>query len=230
MTCTRDHDVEPTGDGRRVRVVVASADQALRRAVRDALAQSPQIVVAADARDEVEALELTRWYRPEVVLVDLALPPRGAPVGEILAVAPCAVVVLAPDRDDGPAGLRSLRAGGRGVVSLPRDADALDASLRAVVAGEVAISGRLAMALVEELRGQPDPSGLRPVRSSLTARQWEVLDLLGAGATTLQIAQALRVTRETVYGHVKHILRKLDVRTREEAVRAARELRAAIGP
>jgi DNA-binding NarL/FixJ family response regulator len=219
-------DAETTGSVGRLRVVVAAADPAQRRAVRDALAGSRRIVVVADARDEVETLELTRWYRPDVVLVDLALPPHGAVVAKILAAAPCAVVVLAADRDDGPAGLRSLRAGARGFVSLPHDADTLAASLRAVADGEVAISPRLVMALVVGLRALPDPHGLRPVRSALTDREWEVLDLLRAGASTKEIADALLVTRDTVYGHVKRILRKLGVRTRQEAVTAAGALRA----
>ncbi len=228
MTRTHQRERERTAGQRRLRVIVAAADPAQRRAVRDALARSRHIVVAADSRDEVETLELTRWYRPEVVLVDLALPPRGAAIREILAVAPCAVVVLAPDRDDGPAGLRALRAGARGVVSLPRDADTLAVSLQAVADGEVAISARLVMALVEGLRALPDPHGLRPVRSALTDREWEVLDLLGAGASTQEIADALLVTRDTVYGHVKRILRKLGVRTRQDAVSAARVLRRPI--
>ncbi len=228
MIHTATHDVEGAGSSRRVRVVLAAGDAALRRAARDALAGSAGIVVAADARDEVEALELARWYRPDVVLVDLALAPRGAPVAQILALAPCAVVVLAPDRDDGPAGLRVLCAGARGVVSLPRDADTLAVSVRAVAAGAVAISPRLVMHVLERLRARPDPRGLRPVRSTLTAREWEVLDLLEAGATTREIAQTLDVTRDTVYGHVKRILRKLGVRTRQEAVSAAGALRTTV--
>ena len=228
MTRTHQGDVESTGSVRRLRVVVAAADPARRRAVRDALAGSPRIVVAADARDAVETLELARWYRPEVVLVDLALPPRGAAIGEILAIAACAVVVLAPDRDDGPAGLSALRAGARGFVSLPRDADTLASSVHAVADGEVAISARLVMALVEGVRALPDPRGLRPVRSALTDREWQVLDLMGEGASTQEIADALRVTRDTVYGHIKRIMRKLGVRTRQEAVSAARALRTPI--
>lgn len=228
MTATDQRDAEPTGTAGRLRVVVAAADPAQRRAVRDALAGSRHIVVAADARTEVEMLELTRWYRPDIVVVDLALPPLGTTVAKILAVAACAVVVLAPDRDDGPAGLRALRAGARGVVSLPRDAVTLAASLRAVADGEVAISPLLVMALVVSLRALPEPRGLRPVRSALTDREWEVLDLLGAGASTKEIADALLVTRDTVYGHVKRILRKLGVRTRQEAVIAAGALRTPI--
>ena len=85
------------------------------------------------------------------------------------------------------------------------------------------------MALVVGLRAHPDPHGLRPVRSALTDREWEVLDLIGAGASTREIAEALLVTRDTVYGHVKRILRKLGVRTRQEAVTAGRALRTPIG-
>ena len=228
MTRTHKRDVESTGSARRLRVVVAAADPARRRAVRDALGASALIVVAADARDEIETLELARWYRPEVVLVDLALPPRGPAIREILAIAPCAVVVLAPDGDDGPSGLQALRAGARGFVSLPRDAATLASSLHAVAGGEVAISARLVMALVECVRALPDTRGLRPVRSTLTGREWEVLDLLGAGAGTQEIADALLVTRDTVYGHIKRIMRKLEVRTRQEAVSAARALRTPI--
>ena len=225
MTATHPREHESTAVPRRLRVIVAAADPARRRAVRDALGAAARIVVVADARDEVETLELARWYRPEVVLVELALPPRGAAIREILAIAPCAVIVLAPDRDDGPAGLRALRAGARGFVSLPWDADTLAASVRAVADGEVAISARLAMALVEGVRALPDVRGLRPVRSALTGREWEVLELLGSGASTQEIADALLVTRDTVYGHIKRILRKLGVRTRQEAVSAARALR-----
>ena len=198
MTRSADHDVDPAASARRVRVVLAAADGALRREARDALAGAPGIVVAADARNEVEALELARWYRPEVVLVDLALPPRGAPVAEILAVAPCAVAVLAPDRDDGPAGLWALRAGARGVVSLPADAATLAASLRALAAGEVAISPRLVMHVLERLRALPDPHGLRPVRSVLTAREWEVLDMLGGREHPRDCRGTQRDTRDGV--------------------------------
>ena len=207
-----------------MRALVAGGDGALRRAARDALAGHAGIVVVADAPSELEALELVRWYRPEVVLAD-----RSVAISAILAAARCAVVVLAPDADDGPAGLRALRAGARGVVSLPRDASTLADCVRAVAEGDVAVSPRLVMALVERLRALPEPGGLRPVRSALTAREWEVLDLLASGAGTQEIAETLQIARETVYGHVKRILRKLGVRSRQEAVSAARALRTPIG-
>ena len=68
---------------------------------------------------------------------------------------------------------------------------------------------------------------MRPVKSPLTAREWEVIDLLKAAKTTDQIADELVLSPETVRSHVKNILRKLDVRSREDAVAAADRMRSA---
>jgi NarL family two-component system response regulator LiaR len=226
MAATRAHDLDAA---ERVRVVIADPDPSRRRAVRDALAGDRRLVVAADAADLRGALELTRWYRPQIVLVELGLAPASAPLRELATLAPGAVVVLAPDDVDLDAALRALRAGARGFVSLGADRRQLGAALRAVAAGEVAISPRLTMAVLEEVRPLLRPQGMRPVRSALTAREWEVLDLLASGATTGEIATALEISRHTVYGHVKQILRRLGAGSRAEAVRAASVLRPPMG-
>jgi NarL family two-component system response regulator LiaR len=66
---------------------------------------------------------------------------------------------------------------------------------------------------------------MRPVRSALTAREWEVLDLMTLGASTQEIANDLLVSLGTVQSHVKHILRKFGVHSRTEAIARAHELR-----
>jgi len=98
--------------------------------------------------------------------------------------------------------------------------------LRGVVFGEAAISRRLAMLLVEADRRSPRAgAGLRPVKSPLTDREWEVLDLLASGARTEEIAQTLVLSTETVRSHLKNLYRKLEVRSRAEATEAAQRLR-----
>jgi DNA-binding NarL/FixJ family response regulator len=99
----------------------------------------------------------------------------------------------------------------------------------AVVAGEAAIPSTLLPRLLSEWR-RPQPAegtGLRPIRSPLTARAWEVLDLLCDGCSTLEIAATLDVSVETVRSHVKYVLRKLGVNSRAAAVEQAQRLRAA---
>jgi DNA-binding NarL/FixJ family response regulator len=82
------------------------------------------------------------------------------------------------------------------------------------------------MRVLETLRSLPD-RGWRPLHSQLTTREWEVVELLAEGAGTQDIAAELVLSPATVYGHVKNIMRKLDVSSRDEAVAAAQRLRPA---
>jgi two-component system nitrate/nitrite response regulator NarL len=83
--------------------------------------------------------------------------------------------------------------------------------------------------LVDRLRRTPeDGNGMRPVKSTLTDREWEILDLICAGSTTREMADDLFLSTETVNSHVKRILRKLGVHSRGDAVEAASALRGEI--
>jgi ATP/maltotriose-dependent transcriptional regulator MalT len=82
------------------------------------------------------------------------------------------------------------------------------------------------MSLIQHYRSAPNAGmGLRPVRSKLTDREWEVLDLLSGGASTEDIARLLVLSTETVRTHLKNLYRKLEVRNRDDAVEAAAKLR-----
>jgi two-component system, NarL family, response regulator LiaR len=99
----------------------------------------------------------------------------------------------------------------------------------ALVAGEAVVSRRMTMRLVDTMRRtRPDGAGIRPVRSRLTPREWEVLDLLGSGQSTDEIADALVLSSDTVRSHIKSLLRKLGVSSRKAAVQEARRMRAGL--
>jgi DNA-binding NarL/FixJ family response regulator len=212
----------------RIRVIVAHADPAMRRAVRDVLADATDFVIVADAGDGVTAVELALFYRPEIVLLDVTMPRLDGitAAGQIVAAAPLVNVVMLCGRDDPDTAVAALRVGACGFLSEAVDLRALASSLRAVVAGGAAVSADLAMHLIELVRDTPAPGvGMRPVKSALTNRDWEVLDMICAGMSTREIANALFLTDDTVYGHVKNLLRKLGVKSRSEAVSAAGMLR-----
>jgi DNA-binding NarL/FixJ family response regulator len=80
------------------------------------------------------------------------------------------------------------------------------------------------MPLLERLQEVPD-AGWRPVKSRLTTREWEIVELLEEEASTEDIAQQLVLSPTTVYSHIKSILRKLDVHCRREAIAVAANLR-----
>jgi len=210
-----------------VRAIVADDDPLVRRLIRDTL-QTDGVTVVADACNGREAVELALFYRPDVVVMDFLMPgldgieaTRG-----IYERDPEIRIVLLTGAADDELGVRALRAGAVGYLSKDLELGVLPRALRAALAGQAAISRRLAMRIVKQLREAPAGGvGLRPVRSSLTDREWEVLDLLCAGSSTDDIARMLVLSAETVRSHLKNLYRKLEVSSRDEAIAAGVRLR-----
>jgi two-component system, NarL family, response regulator LiaR len=213
-----DHEV--------LRAIIADDDPFARRTIRDAL-QRAGIVVIAEAQNGREAIELCLHYRPHVVLMDVVMPELDgiAATRRLVKEIPGQIVVILTSSDEEEMGMLGLSAGAVGFLTKDLDVDVLPQALRGALEGEAVISRRLGMRLVEQLRtASPGARGLRPVKSPLTPREWEVIDLLDEGKTTDQIADSLVVSGETVRSHVKNILRKLDVGSRDEAVAVARRM------
>jgi two-component system, NarL family, response regulator LiaR len=211
-----------------LRVIVADDDPLARRVVRDAL-EAGGIIVIAEAANGREAVELSLYYKPDIVLMDLVMPEVDGiqATRRILAREPDVEVVILTSSDDDEVGIVGLRAGASGFLNKRAGVDALPRALRGAVAGEALVSRRLTMRLVDTIRRtRADGAGIRPVRSRLTPREWEVLDLLCDGQSTDEIADALVLSSETVRSHIKNLLRKLGVRSRQAAVEEARRLRA----
>ncbi len=212
----------------RIRVLVVDGDPIARSAAADLLRASGRCVVVATAGDGRDGAELALHYRPDVLITAAELPGLDGVslVRRLAAEAPeVRAVVFAVERDEAGA-LDALLAGAAGIVAKEAAGDgALVDTVAAVHGGDVSVPPRVARHLVERLRRVPEPGrGVRPIRSDLTSREWEVLDLLAAGLTTREIAERLVLTEDTVYTHVKNLFRKLGVHSREQAVRAARDL------
>jgi DNA-binding NarL/FixJ family response regulator len=217
---------------RRLRAIIVDDDPLARRVVRDAL-QFADIVVIAEASNGREAIELTRFYKPEVVLMDVVMPGIDGieATRRISKEVPSARVVILTRSDEDDLALLGLRAGAVGYLTKDVSVEAIPRALRGAHAGEAAISRNLSMRLVERLRLVPEGGvGVRPVKSPLTPREWEVLDLLCADQSTDDIADTLVLSVETVRSHIKNLLRKLGVRSREEAVALAVNLRSPSPP
>jgi two-component system, NarL family, response regulator LiaR len=211
-----------------LKVIIADDDPLARRAIRDAL-QAGGIVVIAEAAEGHDAVELVLHYDPDVVLMDVVLPRVDgiAATHRILKQNPAVVVVMMSANEDPELGLRCLRSGAGGFLPKTVPLEALPRAIRAAARGEPVVTRSLTAELIESLRrSSPDGKGLRPVRSALTPREWEVLDLLCQRLSTDEIADSLVLSNETVRSHVKNILRKLDVRSRQEAIEVARQLRS----
>jgi two-component system, NarL family, response regulator LiaR len=223
----------PQGAERRsLRVIVVDDDALVRRAIRDLL-QAAGMIVVADAAGGREAIELTAYYKPDVVVMDLVMPDVDGLVAtrRIVEKDPDAKVVVLSSSDEDELALEALRAGASGFLAKSMAPDALPRALRCVRDGEAAISRTLTMRLIEGMRRvRADGAGIRPVRSPLTPREWEVLDLLCQDRSTEDIAADLVLSVETVRSHVKSVLRKLGVQSRPEAIKAAAGMRSGLVP
>jgi NarL family two-component system response regulator LiaR len=230
-----EKDLERESGGSRedcepLRVVVVDDDPLARRMLRDVL-QGAGVTVIAEAGGGREAVELSVYYKPDVVVMDLVMPGMDgvAATREIVDKAPEVKVVMLTSSSSDEVGLTTLRVGASGFLCKSVGLEALPRALRSARDGEAVVSRTLTMRLIEGMRRvREDGSGMRPIRSPLTPREWEVLDLLCQQRSTDQIADVLVLSVETVRSHIKSVLRKLGVRSRQEAVKAASGLRSGL--
>jgi two-component system, NarL family, response regulator LiaR len=211
-----------------VRVLIVDQDPLVRRVARDALTGNG-ISVVAEAGDGPEAVVLASTYRPDVVLMDIVLPAFDGPatIRRIISASPLVRVIVFTSGKDSEAGITALKAGASGYVTKDVDLSTLPRIVGAVASGEAAVSRGFVAVLIDRLRAAPEGNhGLRPVRSPLTSREWEVLDLLSAGLTVEEVTDTLVLSSDTVRSHLQRAMRKLDVHSREAAIEAVRRLRA----
>jgi two-component system, NarL family, response regulator LiaR len=213
----------------RLRVIIADDDAFARKVIKGTL-QAAGLTVIGEAKNGREAVQLALHYRPDIVLMDVVMPELDGILAtrQLLKTNPDQRVVVLTSGGDHELGLLALQAGAVGFLSKEADIEALPRALQGVRRGEAAISRDMTLRLIERYRVTTDgTAGLRPIKSPLTAREWEVIELLKPGHTTDQVADTLVLSPETVRTHVKNIMRKLEVHSRVDAVAAAERLRVA---
>jgi len=214
-----------------IRVLIADDHAVVRQGLRTFLGLQDEVEVVGDVADGAAAVAAVAAEHPDVVLMDLVMPGMDgvAATRQIVDQAPDVRVVMLTSSDSEEVGMMTLRAGASGFLCKSVGVDALPRALRCAKEGEAVVSRALTMRLIEGMRRvREDGSGMRPIRSPLTPREWEVLDLLCQESSTDEIADTLVLSVETVRSHIKSVLRKLGVRSRQEAVKAASGLRSGL--
>lgn len=213
-----------------VSVVIADDDPIARRIICDVVCANG-LAVAAEADTHEEAVRQTLRHAPDVLVVDDDMPGgdlRGT-IRAILSERDDVQVLVLANRSDGAAALGAFESGASGFISKENAIAALPRAVRALAAGEAVIPRAFGRLLLQRMRhGGAGDVGLRPIRSPLTQREWEVFDLMSSGCSTEEMAATLIVSVETVRSHVKAILRKLEVRSRADAVAKAPLLRSPV--
>ena len=212
-----------------IRVVVADDDAFARRMVCDRLATA-DVQVVGQARNGEEAVALALELMPDIVIMDLLMPGCDgiSATRQIGRQAPDIQVVILSISNDHDAVLLALRAGAVGFLEKGIEMDALLRVVRGVHRGEAALDRLSTRALIHEFRALAARAESRGVRatqsagSTLSHREQEIHELLATDHGTESISEELGVAPATVRTHVKSILRKLHVHSRQEAIAEAR--------
>ncbi|MFD6650544.1 response regulator [Micromonospora chalcea] len=212
---------------RPVRVLLADDQPLLRTGFRMVLGAEDDLDVVGEAGDGAEAVELARRLLPDVVLMDIRMPRMdgvAATRAIMSARLPVRVLVLTTfEHDEHVVG--SLRAGASGFLTKDVPAEELVAAIRTVAAGDAVMSPRILRRLLDRFAELlPDPAAA-PARvlDPLTDREREVLVHMARGLSNAEIARVLSVSETTVKTHVGHVLTKLRLRDRVQAVVLAYE-------
>ncbi len=206
-----------------IRVVIAD-DQALVRAGFRLIVQSqPDLQVAGEASDGQEAIDLVKSERPDVVLMDIRMP-RVDGIEATRQVAALTRVVILTTFELDEYVFDALAAGASAFLLKAAPPEDLIKAIRVVAAGEALLAPSVTKRLIEEFAKRPEPT---PIKSkeleTLTEREREVLREVARGLSNAEIAQRLHVSETTVKTHVAHMLDKLELRDRVQAVILAYE-------
>ena len=203
-----------------VRVLVVD-DQALVRAgFRMILEAEPDVEVVGEAADGIEAVAAVVRHQPDVVLMDVRMPNLDgiAATRRILEGESAAKVLMLTTFDLDEYVYEALRAGASGFLLKDVPPERLVAGIRAVASGEALLAPSVTRRLIETyVRRQPARALPRGI-AELTAREREVLELIARGLSNAEIAEAFVVSETTVKTHVAHVLDKLELRDRVQAV------------
>jgi DNA-binding NarL/FixJ family response regulator len=202
-----------------MRVLIADDHGIVRGGLRLLLERQPDLEVVAEASDGVEALERTLAERPDVAVLDVAMPRMTGlqATREIKAHAPDVHVLVLSMHDDERYVFEALKAGASGYV-LKRGADQdLVAAVRAVARGEPFLTNAAQRSLVRRWMTDESAAPHEP----LSPRELEVVKLIAEAYTNRQIAETLHLAEKTVESHRANVLRKLGMRDRVELVRYA---------
>ncbi len=202
-----------------IRVLVVDDQSMVRAGFRMLLAGEPGIEVVAEASNGLEAVDKAARFRPTVVLMDIRMPELDGleATRRILAADDAARVLILTTFDLDEYVYEGLRAGASGFVLKDDPPEQLIAAIRTIAAGDALLSPTITKRVIKQFARIPRPGPPKEL-VDLSEREREVFRLIARGLSNAEIGQELYISETTVKTHVTHILQKLDLRDRVQAV------------
>ncbi|MFL6040527.1 MAG: response regulator [Gaiellales bacterium] len=207
-----------------IRVLVADDQSMVRAGFRMLLSEEPDIEVVAEASNGLEAVQKAARFGPTVVLMDIRMPELDGleATRRILAADDTARVLILTTFDLDEYIYEALRAGASGFVLKDDPPEQLLAAIRTIAGGEALLSPAVTKRVIKQFARTPRPTPPKAL-DQLTERELEVFRLIARGLSNAEIGRELHISDTTVKTHITHILQKLDLRDRVQAVVLAHE-------
>ena len=202
-----------------IRVLVADDQSMVRAGFRMLLGGEPDIDVVAEAGNGLEAVEKAARFRPTVVLMDIRMPELDGleATRRILAADPAARILILTTFDLDQYIFEALNAGASGFVLKDDPPEQLISAIQTVAAGDALLSPSVTRRVIEQFTRIPRPAPPQEL-DELTARERDILRLIAEGLSNAEIGERLYIGETTVKTHVTHVLQKLNLRDRVQAV------------
>ncbi len=206
------------------RLLLVDDHPVFRRGIAGLISDEPDFEVAAEASDSLTALTAMREKEPDLALVDVSLPSHNGIelVKLMLAERPKLKILMLSMHDESLYALRALRAGAKGYVMKAEAMTSVLEALRKVAGGEIYVSEKIANQLIFKAI-KSDNAGVGSPVDSLSDRELEVLELLGRGYPSRDIAERLHLSVKTIETHRAHIKEKMNFKDASEMIRFAVE-------
>ena len=212
--------------GQPIRVLVADDHPIVRSGIAALLTLADGIKVVGEAASGADAVSLAQQLSPDLVLMDLRMPVASGPeldgaaaTAQIIETVPNTRVLILTTYETDDHILGAIEAGASGYLLKAAPQDEIVAGVRSVVGGQTVLAPAIAAKLVDRMR-----QAAAPERPRLSARELEVLRLVGSGSSNPTIAKQLFISEATVKTHLIHVFEKLGVSDRTRAVTLALEL------
>ncbi len=206
-----------------IRVMIADDHAVVRQGIRSLVNAEPDLTVVGEAEDGASAVRRARELRPDVVVMDLAMPGLDGmeATRAIKAALPQTQVVALTVHESDEYFFRVLQAGASGYVLKRAAASELLSAVRAVARGDVFLFPAVAKKLLADYLVRAQAKDGHDIYAGLTAREHEILTLIAEGLTNREIAEQLTLSLSTVQTHYTHILEKLNLHNRAELIKYA---------
>lgn len=204
----------------KMRILLAEDHKVVREGTRKLLESQSDFEVVGEASDGIEAVELAKSHKPEIVIMDVSMPRLNGieATKQIKALYPNMAVLVLTGYDDDEYIFALLEAGAAGYLLKESSGEELIDAIRQVMTGEPVLHPKIMKKVLNRLRSQSEEPPVQALGEVLSDREMEVLRLAAKGMSNMEIADSLTLSVRTVQTHLRSIFNKLGVGSRSEAI------------